>query len=413
MAHTPKNNIFSSRKHKTKEINDRTNSETPKLSKTHSNREKCDDSAAFITPKRCENSQIPVHTPKFYSQVKIETPISTKRVSKEKCGEVRNLTVAVRIRPLNSRELSTVGARNVVSVRDNTLTIHAHNVGNISTSIDHGFSYDHVFWSCDNKAEHCASQEDVFAAIGKPLLANAFKGYNGCLFAYGQTGSGKSYSMMGTNSKCITDIDETTGIIPRFCQKLFTDISELEPSCVVTVEVSYFEIYNEKIHDLLSLSTNANKTALKVREHPVLGPYVVDLSVQPVNSYKDLKDWLQLGNRNRSTAATVMNEMSSRSHSIFSIEICLMEQLNDNSSCKRSKVSLIDLAGSERLGQTNNTDEKMKQGVCINKSLLTLGKVIIALAEQKKSSQFIPYRESVLTWLLKVRYVSQYFLKFI
>lgn len=171
---------------------------------------------------------------------------------------------------------------------------------------------------------------------------------------------------------------------------------------IVSVEVSYFEIYNEKIHDLLSTeTTTTNRAPLKVREHPEWGPYVVDLSVHSAKTYEELRHWLVLGNKNRATAATVMNENSSRSHSIFSIELCLSDGNTETDSSRRSKVSLVDLAGSERLGSSSSTEEKMKQGVCINKSLLTLGKVILALAEQKKNV-FVPYRESVLTWLLKV-----------
>lgn len=227
--------------------------------------------------------------------------------------------------------------------------------------------------------------------------------YNACLFAYGQTGSGKSYSMMGQNISEIVDIDseDHSGITPRFCRELFSRISNLGPNTSVSVEVSYFEIYNEKIHDLLCTSNTHNRMPLKVREHPEWGPYVVDLSVHPVKSYKELREWLLLGNKSRATTATAMNEKSSRSHSIFSIELCLSETSEQSDSCRRSKVSLVDLAGSERLGNSHNTEEKIRQGVSINKSLLTLGKVISALAEQKKNN-FVPYRESVLTWLLRV-----------
>ncbi|CAH1954130.1 unnamed protein product [Acanthoscelides obtectus] len=174
-------------------------------------------------------------------------------------------------------------------------------------------------------------------------------------------------------------------------------ISKLKSHSHVAVEVSYFEIYNEKIHDLLA--TSATKLPLKVREHPMWGPYVVDLTVKPVKSYCQLREYLLMGNKNRAIAATTMNEKSSRSHSIFSVELCMSEGLRKEDN-RRSKVSLVDLAGSERLGNSYNTDDKMREGVFINKALLTLGKVISALADQKKN-QFVPYRESVLTWLLK------------
>lgn len=195
------------------------------------------------------------------------------------------------------------------------------------------------------------------------------------------------------------------------------------------MEVSYFEIYNEKIHDLLSvtsstaaLSTSISSTAamtptavpsaakksLRVREHSIWGPYVVDLSTHPVDSHVGLRNWLALGNSQRATAATGMNDKSSRSHSIFNIVLNLTERLGgmnesgmeEHTQTKRSKISLVDLAGSERVSCTGASGDRLKEGVSINKSLLTLGKVIAALSTGKKG--FVPYRESVLTWLLRV-----------
>lgn len=368
----------------------------------------------FTTPKRL--NQRPQETPDCFSQVTLETPSSaakcrSMRASKDKFDEVSNLTVAVRIRPMNNRELSVIGATNAVKVKDQDLVVRAGTVGAGYTNIDHIFHYDHIFWSVDEESPAYASQADVFRKLGQPLLDSAFRGYNACLFAYGQTGSGKSYSMMGQNSLDTIDIDSEShsGVTPRFCRELFTRITELDPDTSVSVEVSYFEIYNEKIHDLLAASTN--RMPLKVREHPEWGPHVVNLSVHVVKSYEELRQWLLIGNKNRATAATAMNEKSSRSHSIFSIELCLSDGVEQMDSSRRSKVSLVDLAGSERLGSTHNTEEKIRQGVSINKSLLTLGKVISALAEQKKN-QFVPYRESVLTWLLRVRNNGSLFLVF-
>lgn len=352
----------------------------------------------FATPRRLGVRTLgPCETPDCFSKVTVETPIATRsRGSKGKYDELRNLTVAVRVRPMNSKELACTGASSAVKVKDQDLVV---STGNASTYTEHVFQYDHVFWSVDEDSSFYASQEDVFLTLGEPLLNYAFSGYNACLFAYGQTGSGKSYSMMGL------DIDsfEHSGITPRFCRQLFTRMAELNPGTSISIDVSYFEIYNEKIHDLLAV--NSNRTPLKVREHPEWGPYVVDLSVHSVKTYEELREWMIVGNKKRATAATAMNEKSSRSHSIFSIELCLSEGLNDTDSSRRSKVSLVDLAGSERLNSSHNSEEKIKQGVSINKSLLTLGKVISALAEQKRN-QFVPYRDSVLTWLLKVYFFS-------
>lgn len=157
------------------------------------------------------------------------------------------------------------------------------------------YMYDHCFVSHDDpsKPGH-ASQENVFNSIGLPLVQNAFEGYNVCLFAYGQTGSGKSFSMMGPepvqpNSSSSIEIHPEAGIIPRFCHEIFQRIA-LDHNNNIAVEISYFEIYNEKIHDLLISNNNGGKRApLKVREHPVFGPYVVDLSQHSVQNYDDLK----------------------------------------------------------------------------------------------------------------------------
>jgi kinesin family protein 14 len=156
----------------------------------------------------------------------------------------------------------------------------------------HTFMYDHCFVSYNDPfiAGH-ASQEVVFHNMVLPLVQNAFEGYNVCLFAYGQTGSGKSYSLMGTESAQLGTIpfDEKVGVIPRFCQEIFTQVRN-NPQIETTIEISYFEIYNEKIHDLLTNINNGSKKApLKVREHPVFGPYVVDLSQHCVQNYKDLQ----------------------------------------------------------------------------------------------------------------------------
>lgn len=225
----------------------------------------------------------------------------------------------------------------------------------------HTFTYDHCFVSfADSTEPDHASQEIVFQNMVLPLVDNAFDGYNACLFAYGQTGSGKSYSMMGTET-CYSTLGAEAGIIPRFCDEIFSRAGN-NSDTTTTVEISYFEIYNEKIHDLLGVNAGGSKRApLKVREHPVFGPYVVDLSQHGVNSYEDLQGWLKVGNSQRATAATGMNEKSSRSHSIFSV--ILTQTQRDNTSgepSRRSKINLVDLAGSERLSQTCASGDRLR-----------------------------------------------------
>ncbi|CAO3672219.1 unnamed protein product [Rhizopus stolonifer] len=239
----------------------------------------------------------------------------------------------------------------------------------------------------------------VYSDLGVDLLNHAFDGYNCCIFAYGQTGAGKSYSMMGYG--------EDKGIIPMTCSELFDRIAgSHDNNLTYRVEVSYIEIYNEKVHDLLNPK---NKGNLKVREHPSTGPYVEDLSRLAVKSFDDINHLMDEGNKARTVAATQMNETSSRSHAVFTVfltQIRLDEQTKLATE-KVARISLVDLAGSERANSTGATGARLKEGANINRSLTTLGKVISGLADQsttkgKKSKEaFIPYRDSVLTWLLK------------
>uniref|UniRef100_A0A8C1VGG6 Kinesin-like protein n=1 Tax=Cyprinus carpio TaxID=7962 RepID=A0A8C1VGG6_CYPCA len=260
------------------------------------------------------------------------------------------------------------------------------------------FAYDYCFWSMDEaEADKFAGQDVVFQCLGESLLDSAFQGYNACIFAYGQTGSGKSYTMMGTA--------EQPGLIPRLCSSLFQrTVQEQREGESFTVEVSYMEIYNEKVRDLLD--PKGSRQALRVREHKVLGPYVDGLSRLAVTSYKDIESLMSEGNKSRTVAATNMNEESSRSHAVFNIILThtLRDLKTGTSGEKVSKLSLVDLAGSERADKTGAGGERLKEGSNINRSLTTLGLVISALAEQgagKNKSKFVPYRDSVLTWLLK------------
>ncbi|XP_069794035.1 kinesin-like protein KIF14 isoform X2 [Narcine bancroftii] len=309
-------------------------------------------------------------------------------------GEDSAVTVAVRVRPFSNREKNE-NAQVVVSMKGRD-TIVKHPDSNHIFS----FTYDFSFWSFDESHPEFSSQETVYNKVGLPLLEKAFDGYNTCLFAYGQTGSGKSYTMMGFSDK---------GVIPRFCEQLFARVAKPQQQVAYCFEMSYFEVYNEKIHDLL-VGGNGKmevKQSLRVREHPVFGPYVADLSSNVVTSYADIYGWLELGNKQRATAATGMNEKSSRSHSVFTLVMTqtktefVDEQELDH--CVTSRVNLVDLAGSERCFTSQTSGDRLKEGVSINKSLFTLGKVISALSEyfQSKKKVFIPYRESVLTWLLK------------
>ncbi|KAJ1173511.1 hypothetical protein NDU88_005343 [Pleurodeles waltl] len=310
--------------------------------------------------------------------------------------ENSTVTVAVRVRPFNNREKKENTFQVVFMNGQETIVQHPE------TKQAHTFLYDFSFWSIDESQRNFASQEYVYEKLAVPLLERAFLGYNTCLFAYGQTGSGKSYTMMG--------FGEEQGIIPRFCEDLFSQIAKTEAKQIsYHLEMSYFEIYNEKIHDLLVLTSEngQKKQPLRVRENPILGPYVEDLSANVVTSFADIQSWLELGNKQRATAATGMNDKSSRSHSVCTIVLTqtktefVEEEEHDHSIT--SRINLVDLAGSERCSSAQTTGNRLKEGMSINKSLFTLGKVISALSESShlKKRVFIPYRDSVLTWLLK------------
>ncbi|KAF4076142.1 hypothetical protein AMELA_G00227030 [Ameiurus melas] len=260
--------------------------------------------------------------------------------------------VAVRVRPMNRREME-LSTKCVVDMEENQTILlpPPSNTKGENRKQPKVFAFDHCFWSMDEcNIPKYAGQEVVFRCLGEGILENAFQGYNACIFAYGQTGSGKSYSMMGS-------VDQP-GLIPRLCCSLFERVGrEQSDSHTFKVEVSYMEIYNEKVRDLLD--PKGNRKSLKVREHKVLGPYVDGLSQLAVTSFQDIDCVMSEGNKSRTVAATNMNEESSRSHAVFSIIITQ---------------TLYDL-------QSGNSGEKV--------------------SKQERQEQVRPDRDSVLTWLLK------------
>ncbi|KAM9469261.1 kinesin-like protein KIF1A isoform 8-T8 [Clarias gariepinus] len=312
-----------------------------------------------------------------------------------------SVKVAVRVRPFNSREMSKE-SKCIIQMSGNTTTI----LNPKQPKENKSFNFDYSYWSHTSPEDvNFACQKQVYKDIGEEMLLHAFEGYNVCIFAYGQTGAGKSYTMMGKQEK------DQQGIIPLLCEDLFTKINDnADNNMSYSVEVSYMEIYCERVRDLLNPK---NKGNLRVREHPLMGPYVEDLSKMAVTSYNDIQDLMDSGNKARTVAATNMNETSSRSHAVFNIIFTQkrFDSDTDNTSEKVSKISLVDLAGSERADSTGAKGTRLKEGANINKSLTTLGKVISALAEvdslpnknkkKKKVESFIPYRDSVLTWLLR------------
>ncbi|KAL4844015.1 hypothetical protein H8958_004277 [Nasalis larvatus] len=287
--------------------------------------------------------------------------------------------VALRCRPLVPKEISE-GCQMCLSF--------VPGEPQVVVGTDKSFTYDFVF-------DPSTEQEEVFNTAVAPLIKGVFKGYNATVLAYGQTGSGKTYSMGGAYT-AEQENEPTVGVIPRVIQLLFKEIDK-KSDFEFTLKVSYLEIYNEEILDLLCPSRE--KAQINIREDPKEGIKIVGLTEKTVLVALDTVSCLEQGNNSRTVASTAMNSQSSRSHAIFTISI-EQRKKNDKNSSFRSKLHLVDLAGSERQKKTKAEGDRLKEGININRGLLCLGNVISALGDDKKGG-FVPYRDSKLTRLLQ------------
>jgi len=317
--------------------------------------------------------------------------------------------VAVRVRPMNSREIKMNATEIVTMNGDQTMLQNPQMAADVKK-----FSFDYSYnSSVPSSDKRYVNQTKVYNDLGVDVVDACFEGFNACVFAYGQTGSGKSYSMMGYGEK---------GLIPRICEGIFARSAQLklkDDSLTFKCDVEYLEIYNEKVRDLISDTPKGQiNHTLKVREDPKLGPYVENLTARTVTDFEGIDELMEAGNQNRTTAKTNMNDTSSRSHAVFTLRFTQALLIQGIPCEKTSKINLVDLAGSERTSSTGATGVRLKEGGNINKSLTTLGLVIHALAERsqkeakktnkspgkkgpKAAKTFVPYRDSVLTWLLK------------
>ena len=242
-----------------------------------------------------------------------------------------------------------------------------------------------------------AKQNTLFEHLGRPLIQSAMKGFNCCIFAYGQTGSGKSFSMMGD--------DHEHGLIPRMIGLLFDSIQQQNNNTThFKVLISMLEIYNEKVQDLLVNLKNRPEEGLKLKLGEGNCFFVKNLSWKAVAGRSEVLKCLRRGNRHRSVAATQMNAVSSRAHTIVTLKIERRETIYGNETLRFSEVHLVDLAGSEKVGKTGVTGQRLREGCHINKSLSCLGRTISVLADQASGmrlKEVVPYRESPLTLILK------------
>ncbi|RZC43213.1 Kinesin and/or SCP-1 domain containing protein, partial [Asbolus verrucosus] len=242
-------------------------------------------------------------------------------------------------------------------------------------------------------------QRKIYNVVVSPLIENIISGYNCTVFAYGQTGTGKTHTIVGGNNISLeADVhnDPSAGMIPRAVAHLFSEMNKLHPKTKCTVKISFVEIYNEEVRDLLS-----ECAPLRVYDNPESkgSVYIRGLREVTVCNPKEVYEILNVGTMNRQTTLTNLNAQSSRAHTLFTLLVETREiAAGGEELITTGKLHLVDLAGSENIERTGATDVRAREAGVINKSLLTLGKVIKALAQK---SQHIPYRDSKLTRILQ------------
>uniref|UniRef100_A0AAX7T3R0 Kinesin-like protein n=1 Tax=Astatotilapia calliptera TaxID=8154 RepID=A0AAX7T3R0_ASTCA len=296
-----------------------------------------------------------------------------------------NIRVFCRVRPLvggglpKHVQLATSDNKAITLAK----TEESHTGKTADTQKNYNFSFDRVFGPR-------ASQQEVFEEISL-LVQSALDGYNVCCFAYGQTGSGKTYTMEGD------EVDETRGVIPRAVQQIFKAAGKLgEQGWEFTFTASFVEIYNETLRDLLYTGKSSKRPEHEIRKTTSNEVTITNLTYERVSNEDQVLGLIALANQNRSTAQTAQNDRSSRSHSVFQLDI---EGVNAGRDVKcKSTLCLVDLAGSERMVKSQSQGDRFKEMTAINGSLSNLGIVIAALANKES---YVPYRNSKLTYLLQ------------
>nr|KAF7425204.1 hypothetical protein H0235_007642 [Vespula pensylvanica] len=299
-------------------------------------------------------------------------------------GEIENVRVVVRVRPLNGKELDG-HCKNIIQVDALNSEITIENPNALQGEPPKVFSFDAVF-------DTDSTQVDIYNETARPIVDKVLQGYNGTILAYGQTGTGKTYTMSGAKTP-----PQLRGVIPNTFAHIFGHIAKADENQKFLVRATYLEIYNEEVRDLLGKDQSSR---LEVKERPDIGVFVKDLSGYVVNNADDLDRIMSLGNKNRVVGATAMNVSSSRSHAIFTITVESSQLGEDGEQhVKMGKLHLVDLAGSERQSKTKASGVRLREATKINLSLSTLGNVISALVDGQSSH--VPYRNSKLTRLLQ------------
>ncbi|XP_077172154.1 kinesin-like protein KIF19 isoform X2 [Paroedura picta] len=301
----------------------------------------------------------------------------------------QQLVVALRIRPINETELEEgasiiahkVGGQMVVLMDPSE---DPDDILRANRSREKTFIFDMVF-------DHAASQEEVYVCTTKNLIDGVISGYNATVFAYGPTGAGKTYTMLG--------VDSEPGIYIRTLHDLFRAIEATSGDMAYSVCMSYLEIYNEVIRDLL----NPSSGFLELREDSKGSIQIAGITEVSTTNAQEIMELLTKGNKERTQEPTAANKTSSRSHAILQVTVKQTNRVKDtNEEVRVGRLFMVDLAGSERAAQTQNRGKRMKEGAHINRSLLALGNCINALSEKGGSrAQYVNFRDSKLTRLLK------------
>ena len=294
-----------------------------------------------------------------------------------------NVKVYCRVRPENEKEKQSKTPICIFPMDENTIKICSSSPDQPQDSKTQEFTFDSIF-------PQNSSQNDIFTKCALPLIKSVLEGINCTLFCYGQTSSGKTYTMEGFDNN-----KNLQGIIPRTTEYIFEQIPNASKEIEFNIKCNYYQIYNEKIQDLL----DTRKTDLSIREDKVnnKGIWVEELTEICVSSEEEMNEVFYTGSHNRTVSATEMNKGSSRSHSLFVITI--FQRNTITGSTKTGKIHFVDLAGSEKMSKSGiEKGRLLKEAQNINKSLMTLGMVINALSENAK---FVPYRDSKLTRVLQ------------
>eukprot|EP00730_Choanoeca_flexa_P016383 TRINITY_DN7720_c0_g1_i1.p1 TRINITY_DN7720_c0_g1~~TRINITY_DN7720_c0_g1_i1.p1 ORF type:complete len:788 (+),score=209.67 TRINITY_DN7720_c0_g1_i1:26-2365(+) len=311
--------------------------------------------------------------------------------------------VAVRCRPFLPVESAEDSAQVVTMIEDTT---HVAVKNSNGVDDERKFQQFKAHWSVFPGGNDYVNQVQVFEGIGQQAVDAILSGYNVCVFAYGQVASGKTYTTFGT--------PDDPGVFPRICQALLTQVTASNSN--FSMDVSFLDLYNEKVFDLLDQSGKSDSSKLRVREHPQTGPFVEGLSWHKVRTADDVMFMMQRGLALRHTGETSLHADAHRGHGIFSIVFKQFTAEHGVLTERTSRINLVDMAGVERLStQGSVTDLRVKEGGNTNKSLTVFGQCLNGLAERARSASdaksakakprtgkaHVPYRDSNLTFLLK------------